>query len=104
MSNNQKAVKYNPSDSKNVIQFALLRSFIESFNLFIIHYQPLNTVSSITRKAQSLMRYRFIHPSAGADGSLNKVLGIESFTQSLCLKAFPGNNSFSFFLRGRFSR
>jgi hypothetical protein len=25
MSNNQKAVKINPSDSKNVIQFALLR-------------------------------------------------------------------------------
>ncbi len=25
MSNNQKAVKYNPSDSKNVIKYALLR-------------------------------------------------------------------------------
>jgi hypothetical protein len=36
----------------------------------------------------------------GADGALNKVLGIESFTQSLCLKAFPGINSYNFFVSG----
>jgi hypothetical protein len=42
----------------------------------------------------------FIHPSARADGALKKVLGIESFTQSLCLKAFPGINSCNFFVSG----
>jgi len=35
MSNNQKAVKYNPSDSKNVIPLALLRYAMKVFIIFL---------------------------------------------------------------------
>jgi hypothetical protein len=34
MSNNQKAVKLKPSDSKNVIEFALLRSLSKFLSFF----------------------------------------------------------------------
>ena len=50
MSNNQKAVKYNPSDSKNVIPFALLRI---APKVFIISAQGSKdkALVGLTRKA-----------------------------------------------------
>jgi len=83
MSNNQKAVKYNPSDSKNVIQFALLRSFIESFNLFNLHYQTLNAVLSLKHKALSSMPSGYIHPSAWQMGHQ-----VRSWEYCLLLKVY----------------
>ena len=43
------------------------------------------------------MLWGLFDPSELAVGSLYKVLGIESFTQSLCLKAIPGIYSCNFF-------
>jgi hypothetical protein len=52
MSNNQKAVKYNPSDSKNVIQFALLHRSKKRLRLFLV----LNAQSLKPFYAYSLKR------------------------------------------------
>jgi hypothetical protein len=71
--------------------------FIESFILFNLHYQTLNRVLTLKQKAQSLVLLGLFDPSELAVGSLYKVLGIESFTQSLCLKAIPGIYSYNFF-------
>jgi hypothetical protein len=62
MSNNQKAVKYNPSDSKNVIQFALLRhlSKVLIFLIFITKRLTQFQAYCENRKARA---FEPAHPS-----------------------------------------